>query len=468
MLKELQNGINEVFTIEPRNANENPKNWITRPELHDFTQSLFSDGLSICIDGPTGVGKSSLATSGLHSVCFEHGLRLGFVVVQCESNMSWGELCWQFVQGLLDPNLLAGEGSEIAKASVSINAYFAKIGVDWKKRDISDIRRLKEYVLEWGINDLAKIVHDTQVVLCIDDAEKLSDDLFEMIADLCKKFSGTKSGKLVVVGMGDIYRRTLEYDPSLDGRIREIVLGGLSDQLENRSWNYLCDGLKSLGFHEPRELIRRPNQTNYRENKALIDQCIAQIFDATSGIPKLLNVLGARLALFSAGTNSRRRNVTTSDFLEVTEDFIREQITKNSRSHRELIKIFQDDVTARLVIAALVTLGISRPSHIEDIVRTIQSNGSPQHHADSEVSIVNAINHLVEQKILVRTGPSNDVVYALDPPVIHSFGVAIKMREKYKISGDHFGELGQLQLPLLLEDASPEPRSVSNSRNGKD
>src|SRR2546423_845817 len=58
--------VNRVFDTEPRNGGDPNAVWLPRTEIENqFSNLLAQDGVHICVDGPSGTGKSSLVLTQL-------------------------------------------------------------------------------------------------------------------------------------------------------------------------------------------------------------------------------------------------------------------------------------------------------------------------------------------------------------------------------------------------------------------
>jgi AAA domain-containing protein len=93
-----------VFSTQPT-AGENKKLWFPRDELErDMSYVLGNATQHICVDGPSGTGKTSLA----QHVMVKN--RSPFMLVQVYKGMTWSEFCRRFVEILRQSKTMTSGG----------------------------------------------------------------------------------------------------------------------------------------------------------------------------------------------------------------------------------------------------------------------------------------------------------------------------------------------------------------------
>jgi hypothetical protein len=80
--------VSSIFDIRPRDASKSNKIWLSRDkEEKELNNALFSSGVNICIDGPTGTGKTSLALTVLGKT------NIRYLPIQIVESMNWEMFC---------------------------------------------------------------------------------------------------------------------------------------------------------------------------------------------------------------------------------------------------------------------------------------------------------------------------------------------------------------------------------------
>src|SRR5688572_29816527 len=84
--------VGQVFNTEPRIGTLKRTVWLPRDEpMSRLSDAFRREGAHVCIDGPSGVGKSSLAMT----LCARDAIL--HVMVQITASMTWSEFCRQLV-----------------------------------------------------------------------------------------------------------------------------------------------------------------------------------------------------------------------------------------------------------------------------------------------------------------------------------------------------------------------------------
>jgi hypothetical protein len=102
--------VNAVFHTSPRDGGKPHAVWLPRVKLEsDFSDLLFQDGVHICVDGPSGTGKTSLVLTQLTKE------RQKVLPIQLSRSVDWGDFCRLVVHPELDQS---------SRLSVELTAAF--------------------------------------------------------------------------------------------------------------------------------------------------------------------------------------------------------------------------------------------------------------------------------------------------------------------------------------------------------
>jgi len=411
--------VSQVFSFNPRDAsNPDIKLWIPRPEEKEIKELLYIPSYHICIDGPSGTGKTSLALTMLGY------LNIRYVAIQLDNHTTWPDFC----------KLLVRKPDHKTSSSFSISAEGGvETGLPLGKLQVSLLRNREEISAEeiaqsWSENDLCRELFKEKVALFIDDFEKASNDLCVRIADTAKKLTQSYSDmncKLIIVGTDNIYRKLTNADHSLSGRIKEISLGGFGDS--NTSWTYLVKGWNELG-------IKNPTNTKFNPSKISVANCMDYVILAADGLPKSLTELGF---LLTKGERESK-SITEDDIVTISKSFIKKRVTQYLRDIPELKTLLNSDPCVRSIFRYLINQGASRIYNWNDILNACR-DGS---HDDYEY--ICALEKLVNNHTLTQTGQDNEVIYFSNMDKAHTLYVALM--EANKIGVGDIVPINQLEL----------------------
>lgn len=390
--------VNKVFSSKPRNGNNTAVWWWRRKSLEEKMERELNAGVQICLDGPTGTGKSSLAITLLERRNIDYSL------LQVTINMDWPQFCVAlFAATDPDDTSVATEFDVgIDRGLPTLKAKFSR-----KQDDTANLgKRDLGHKLSWTEHNVCDYLVQLQLTLVIDDFEKASESLVVRIADMIKLMSQSyaeSNAKIVIIGTDDIFRRLVGSDLSLRDRLYEISVGTVP---HDHSWKFLLSGFERLGIEHPAELNKKYPLEVTKED---LVECQRRVFTAADGLPKALNRLGRQVCL---QTTPSRLRLTPSDITtvcnEMARDNTRDYLPEISRIIRH---IAADEPTIELL--RLICLWGSGNIHSwHDIVSSLRMRFE-------EPRVEEAARHLIEVSFLIRTGARNEIVMVKDPHLAH-------------------------------------------------
>lgn len=423
--------VGSVFSINPRIGGHSDTIWITRQnEEKKLRNYLLTPGKSICLDGPSGVGKTSLALTTLENI------DVPYIQTQITRNTDWVSFCRQVIDKLRDPTrsfaieLQAGLKNFVP--SMDLKLLFSK-KTSYKDR----IEVVDAIATKLSEHDLAQWVSQANCILMVDDFEKANSHFLGRISDLAKILTQTyqsQYGKLLIVGTGDIYYQLYVGDKALEGRLAEVSLGTLPDK--TWSWKYLCDGFNKLNLYHP-------GKSRYVKRDQAIE-CMDMVYRSCDGLLKTLTELGHRLCI-TKPENSQ--SISPKSIIEETMKIPNEIFKKYRRKHPAIRKLLESDIDCRRFIEALYRLGIGNINTISDIEEYLLKEYKYDKH-DLSAHIERCVGALSDLEFIVRTGESGEILYVTDPALSHNLGVIVSYGNEYGIPAEFSTAYGQLLLPL--------------------
>jgi len=426
--KEWSRKVGQVFNTMPRDGNTRETVWLSREKIENRYADLLSfPGVHVCLDGPTGTGKSSLAVTGLHA------LKYKYILVQIRKSMKWQEFCRKFItQPTITDSTLATEINAGIEGLIPKGNIQFSLGTN---RNVSDkLEIVDKMAEEWTEDNVCEFMVKNDVSLLIDDFEQASENIINRIATMCKLLTQSyvnPLSKLIIVGTDDIYRRLFLANPSLEERLEEISVGTLPTAAA--SWKFL-----QMGFEKLR--LAHPANDKYVTKEENIE-CMRAIYEAADGLPKSLNVLGRDISINGMG----RKRISPSDIKEFSLKMPERGLAKYRQEFSQIIKTVEHNAAIRIVLKHLFELGIGQIHHWGEITSSLSSQ-IPDKQIDS------AIKELVKINLLTQTGRYGDILFVTDPNFCHTLGVVIENPEKYGQKADKYSPLGQLTLPFDIEE----------------
>lgn len=421
--------IDNVFYTTPRDGYKRGILWIKREEEEELDSLLIDKGVSICIDGPTGTGKSSLAITTLKK------RKVKFLMIQVTKNMTWEGFCRKLLKAKVNENISLDLGVD---TGIDKGLPIFKLHFGFKTDSISkDDIEYENLILKRMTDDsICEILYKEKLTLLIDDFERANKEIFKNVAEMCKLMTQSyisSKCRLVIVGTDDIYKRLTDFNRSLDARLKEISLGTINKT--NASWLFLLDGFDKLKLKHP---VYELNNKIGNTNKDDIKECNIACYEAADGLLKSLNELGKEIA--REATTARRISKTT--ILKVSERYLNRNIKRFNQKYPILSKVIEKNSYTKSVVIYLFKHGIGRIHNITDIGNSIDNGKNPE-------QVENAIMELTQIEFLTKTGHNGEIVFVTNPNLAHTLGVALMNPKKYNVPSSFVKENEQLVLPLL-------------------
>jgi len=414
--------VSRVFDTRPRNASSHKVIWLPRDSQEKAISGLLSSTKHICIDGPTGTGKTSLALTMLGQS------KIRYVSMQIVRKMTWQEFCMNLVRPT-SPKRTRDYSSEF-KIGVESGLPTATMQVTLgsPKHNMYDLRARAKH---WSEHDVCHVMEEENKSLLIDDFEKANDELISRVADMAKLLAQTYSKnrtKLIIVGTDDIYRRILSKDPSLDARMSEVSLGAFPS--ENISWKYLTLGFEALN-------LTHPSKSKLASERSKVNSCIRAVYDAADGLPKSLTDLGWEIAAIC----HKRPGPTVADITTKSNRMLRNKAMQYRRKYPSLMSELRSNASVRAVFRCLLQNGVGSIHYMDEFVGHLIEN-------IGEAQVQEAVTRLVELELITQTGMNNDVLFFRDLPFAHTLGVISQNPKDYGLGRIDFAPLDQLSLPF--------------------
>ena len=339
--------LSDVFNTHPT-AGLNNQLWFQREALErDLAYALGNTRQHVCIDGPSGTGKTSLAQRVLTAN------KRPFIMLQVWKGMTWPQFCRRFVdipettkrssrvalKGVLDL-FRPGLSGEI-QHSISPSA----------KNSYDLLRSQSE---TWTPIDVGLWLERNRLSLIVDDFENASGELLTNIAALSKLIGQTCAGRIIVIGTDDILLRLVRENTSLPSRVSEVTVGGLGGVSESAA--FLTNKFKMLGVHTP--------FTDKSTSRELRSDLAQRIYDAASGLLKELNELGLQL-----GREISRDSkwLTEGSIRAVCAKITRDKYTNHRKKITAIITAIERHSDLRDVMIFLAKRGAAEISSVAEI-----------------------------------------------------------------------------------------------------
>jgi len=423
--------VGAAFRSKPRIGGKKGIVWLDRTDIeNDFQKLILTPGINICLDGPSGTGKTSLALTSLDKLGIE------YEQVQVTQNMDWKGFCRRLIE--IAPNREASISAEILGSLEGVlPSGSIKLSLGSKGKPSEQYELWDTVLSNCDEADICAALSKKDAIVVIDDFEKAQDELVTRIADMCKLLTQsfeTEVGKILVIGTGDIFSRIYGGDPALEERLQQFSLGTLPSP--EWSWKYLQLGFEALGLYHPANSRFSSPQDNLN--------CMNEVYKAANGLFKGLTALGRQIC-FSQGLNAK--GISHKTVLEEARKIPPQNYKRFRRKFPMIFKCIEANPVVRGVLQYLYDSNIGQIHNWNDISFDLNKKYDM-------FQIDNAISELVEVGFLVRTGKEGETLFVHEPILAHIFGVVISYPNEFEIPLEFSTVFGQYKLPFLSRNDS--------------
>jgi hypothetical protein len=422
--------VGAVFNVAPRIGSSKQTVWLTRSlPMNNFRNTFLNPGTHVCLDGPSGAGKTSLVLTFLEKE------RFPYAYVQITTSMTWPDLCRQLLLPVANDELGMEGRVELGLDRALPTAKF-RVSLGTKGRASDALDYADKLAHSWKEHDLVQSLCAEGLTLVLDDAERASPELLTGLADACKLLTTRTAAphvKMCFVGTDRLFTRLLHANRSLDQRVRQTTLGAFPSHVS--SWHFLQIGFEHLGLRIPgTSLISAENDQQ--------EACIEAVYEAADGLPKSLNALGQDIALRA----HTRTAVDARHIKDAARDMCDENWRKYGRDFPRVLQCLDAQPICRALVRALYNNGIATIHYANDLFVLLSKDAALEGTILSEASVREGLNHLERVSFLVLTGRSGEVAYVTDPTAAHTLGVVMRseghatemraqLREKAAVTG---------------------------------
>lgn len=416
--------VGNVFSPNPRDGSKKDTFWLTRnKEEEELANFLVLPGMNICLDGSTGTGKTSLALTELGFA------DLKYVMVQVAKRMTWKTFCRRLVTPTPPSRQLE------AKLGGGLKGGLPHADLQVSLKSVIDPKAAQETVESlastWGEHEVCEALLAEGAVLLVDDVERASDELLQRLSDMCKLLTQSyvsERVKLLIVGTDDVFMRLYRHNKSLEARIEQITLGTLPNQY--RSWEFL-----RLGFEKLR--LMHPGNDRIKKYRDDVDDCVSAVYEAANGLPKCLTQLGRDICL----RGFDRSRITPFDIKNEALERAKRDFRTLRRKFPQMVRLVTQSTEIKMVLQKLYQTGIGQVHYLSEI----EDGLFPEL---SDTQIEGALDRLVEEEFITRTGEHGDVIFVRNPRLAHLLGAIGRDPTKFGEAEEKFAPIGQLRLPM--------------------
>jgi hypothetical protein len=411
--------VNKIFSIYPRIGLEGNKLWIPREKESFLLNEKFSRlGGHICLDGPTGSGKTSFIWTYMEIN------KINYMQIQITQELDWKGFCHLLVNGKENSETGTSSDTEIG-IDKGLPTFKWRISLGSKGRESDSYEYILKVAETWTEHDVARMLSKNDATLILDDIEMANEKMIKRLADLCRLLSQTylsKNAKIVFIGKDAVYYNLYKLNTSLEGRLFQISLGGFPTF--GTSVSLIRRGLTLLGLHNP----WRPDVSGINTR---VKYCEQKIWEAADGSPKLLNELGNDIA----SQKEEKTSVQWREIVNASDKMLQEKWIQHSNGFSIIIKYIEENPIAEEIVKYIYKKGIYNILLKKDIVKEIQEKNNKI--SDKETS--EQIDGLCQVGFCVQTGGKKEIIFLKDPTEAHYLGVAVLNPEKFK----EYGTLGE-------------------------
>jgi len=408
--------VGRVFNTRPRIASQKGTVWLERKHtMQHFAESFARPGAHVCLDGPSGAGKTSLALTHI----FRQGIN--HAAIQVTEQMEWPQFCRLLISDVSNREWAVSGEMEVGINKALPVAKF-RLSLGSKNRPSDDITYLDKVANMMTEQDVAKRLSEMNAALYVDDVERANDRLLGRLSDLCKILTQgyvADNAKVVFVGSGEIYQRLYRCNPSLDERLLQVSLGAFKFSAD--SWRFIARGFEKLR-------LRHPGNSQFPGQRHKQEKCAHAIWEAADGLPKSLNRLGQEIAL----RYENRSGVSFTDILSEANRMSEDHWIEYGTTFSDIVRFLQGSASGVAVLQCLYEHGIARIHQFRSIVSHAESAAKKIGRTICETEIDDAIGNLTKLHFLVRTGKSGEIIFTRHPAAAHTLGVVMRDPNRFK------------------------------------
>lgn len=423
--------VGSVFSPRPRIGGTKGSAWQTRPAEIEFAEYLVSDALHICLDGPSGMGKTSIAIT-----CIER-CNTPCLYAPITKHTTWKEFC-----KLIVPPLSMDLSTTGIKFSFGVKGLIPVGDVSFsyenKATDANGGISRAKISEDWSEHDVCSALIHQKLFLFIDDFENADDSLVLRVADLMKLLCSYGGSKIIVTGVGRIYSNIIAHNNALEHRIKEVSVPAFENN--GCGWRVISDGLRILGISDPFQKYERSKKQIDRD---LSIQCANEVHEATAGTPKCVNELGRVLANRGFGRN----DITVADVKDSSREILASNLEHYRQHFSDINRIAIDHVEVRRLFRRFYDGGIGK-------IYSYQALVDGQFNGGNLDDVENAIRLLESKDILIRTGNNNDRLFISNPMLAHIYGAVVCNPDKNYLLPLTIG--GHRTIPFQALPETPE------------
>lgn len=402
--------------------------WMPRPGERDVISALHYPGVHLCLDGPSGAGKTSLARTALEVLSRKH-TTLRYIYTRVGGTSTWQSFKRQLVANT--SNNIAG--TEVKVGIRDFLPYIEFAGTVFGDQEVARIPA-DEVLEKLDERAIAALLMREDFLLVIDDADQCDPILLKHLTEIAKEMTDstiTGHAKIFFIGSDRIFATLLQVKPPLKDRMHHLSIGVFE---ENKwGWDFIVKGLHNLGLFNPDK-----DKYTTKEERA---KAIELVWKAADGLPKSIVKLGQEIAERGRG----RRRVSVADIKLCCEARLHLHFRACRKKHSEITTLIREDKTVAEVLRWFYNRGIGR-------VHKYRALSAAMSESISSIALDNVIDKLDKLDILVRTGSEEEVLFVCDPLMVHTLGVAICEPQLVGMPNDYFESTAK-QMLLPFADA---------------
>lgn len=415
MVTDWETKVYAVFSTSPRTGEQRGGLWIRRRQLEESVLEILKDPVvNICIDGPSGTGKTSLAKTMLQNS------KRSYQTINVTSKMDWVTLCKKIIK----PNINQKESTK-SVVTGGIKNFIPEANAtrensqEFRPSDAEDY--IEKVAANWSEDDVVSELRVRKIALILDNLEQANPELLQRLSDLAKGMSDAgphASAKLVFIGANNIYAKLLNMNRSVSRRLEQVSVGMFTHQGE--SWNFLLKGFRKLNMYYPgNSLIKSENDLEVN--------CNRMVYRAAGGLPKSLNELGKKIALKARLGTGGHWFVSAKDIENCSNEFFDKLAKECDETCKATSKCLMKHPTARKVCLYLYQNSVGSIHSVGMLTQELEMRYSL-----SKEQIEQGIKDLIEVGFITRTGIGGSKLFVMQPEAAHILGVKLSSPNEFR------------------------------------